>query len=60
MRYYNKSRLEILRAKLTGEMHLDHNQLTISGTLWNVMDRIGFNCVGDAGAKRQNGQVEPI
>ena len=33
---------------------------TIFDTLWNVMDRRGFNCVGGGGAERQNGQVETI
>ena len=31
---------------------------TIFVTLWNVMDRRGFNCRG--GGERQNGQAEPI
>jgi len=33
---------------------------TIFVTLWNVMDRRGFNGKGGGGRERQNGQVEPI
>jgi hypothetical protein len=33
---------------------------TISGTLWNLMDRRRFNCAGDGGGERQNGQAGPI
>jgi hypothetical protein len=32
---------------------------TISGTLWNVTDRTGFN-YADGGGERPNGQAKPI
>jgi len=53
-------RLSCVRAKLMGEMHLDHNRFDNFRHAGERCSPQGVNCVGGGGAERQNGPAELI